>query len=223
MFRGFSRRRFSSLAGLIVIVGFVASGCAGTASIPGQSGAYHSEFEQAKAGDNSPYVIEMLADDQITDAEFAEAQAMVVSCLKKRGWDATWAPNDVGQLDQLSIATYSDMSVTSPDVIDCKAQWLGAAEWLYWSIKNNPNNEDFNGLIAACLVRSGFAPRGFTGKDLDELMAQSSTTSESESGQGDLQIEQFEDSEGSGPLLPDGSELYRPETMLCIMTPLAVK
>jgi len=219
------RRQGSRLLVVLTMFAVVSvSGCGQTQPVSVPGGAYHAEFEQAKSGNNSPYVAEMLADDQITDAEFTEAQAKVVTCLKELGWDASWAPNDVGLLDQLSIATSADVSTTLPDVLSCKAQWLGVAESLYWSVKNNPNNDDFNGLVAACLVRVGFAPRGFTGKDLEQLIAQSSAAhvigSEREP---EVVVDTSDESAGGGPLLPDGTQLYRPETAPCRITPLAVK
>jgi hypothetical protein len=161
----------------------------------------------------------MLADSLITDAEFAEAQSKVVTCMRDHGWDVAWTSDQAGQLSQLTVASTAEMSVIQPDLIVCKDQWLGVAEAVYWATKNNPKNEDFDGLVAACLVRNGFAPPGFTGKDLALLIQEASITSDIDLSEGSVVVENRDDIRE--PVLPDGKPLTRPETITCLITPLA--
>jgi len=68
-----------------------------------------------------------------------------------------------------------DENSEDPRVLACLDRWVGGIDWLYRAAVENPDNEDWNVLVAACLVRNGLAPKGFTGDDLAKLERQRST------------------------------------------------
>jgi hypothetical protein len=74
------------------------------------------------------------------------------------------APNDYQR------AILADGVITAAEVMDaCVDEWFGSLEGIYFLVFTNPNREDWNGLIAACLVRHGLVPEGFRGEDYAEL------------------------------------------------------
>jgi hypothetical protein len=107
----------------------------------------------------------------------------------------------------------------------CTSEWDGSISNLFFVMKTNPNNEKFSDLVAACLVRQGYAPDGFTGADFEELENQASETSYCSAGpdpdkEPDCKI--ISSVTNPDPDLPGGMKLYAPETEECRTTPLTV-
>jgi hypothetical protein len=87
-----SARRAAGIvcAVLAIITGIVLVVCAQTAGTTRAAGndanPHHVEFQQAMAESTSGYVISVLSDDKITDAEYSEAETMEAACLKEQGY-----------------------------------------------------------------------------------------------------------------------------------------
>lgn len=110
----------------------------------------------------------ILEDGEITAAEIKDAQGQVESCLGKAGVYGFYESDGFG-VNGLTIAT--DLSNAQSQAMDnCRAQWISGADNIYYNLVVNPNNEDFDALVAQCFVRNDLVAPGFTGKDYAELM-----------------------------------------------------
>ncbi|XBH20715.1 hypothetical protein V5R04_10805 [Jonesiaceae bacterium BS-20] len=172
---------------------------------------YAAEYAAALAGTNSDYVKAMLEDGEVTVAEIKDAQGQFISCLADAGIEGFFADTGFGY-DNLTIA--GELTIEQEDSeTECYIQWLGDAEGLFHSQVINPNNEDFDSLVAQCLVRKNLVPVGFTGKDFKELLEASTTAEILGAG------EKVVFSETSEIILPGGISLEDPDASLCTMNP----
>jgi hypothetical protein len=117
---------------------------------------------------DSPFVKEVLNDYFITDAEYAEARASVIACVTEAGIDASYVPQSE---TSWALAIVGEMTpAQAQKELQCSLDWMGPIEELYDRQVNNPENRDPFDIVAECLVREGFAPEGFTGKDYLEFV-----------------------------------------------------
>jgi hypothetical protein len=125
-------------------------------------------FREMISTSESPFIKEVLSDYYVTDAEYAEARARNLRCLTEAGIDAWYEP----QADaNWSLAIAGEMTSAQQDQeLHCSRRWMGPIWELYDRQRNNPENRDPFDLIAECLVREGFAPDGFTGRDYLEFI-----------------------------------------------------
>ena len=141
-----------------------------TGKVPDFTGPYASQFTTAYQNTSSDLARQILQDEQITESEFAEAQAALGKCLESQGYS--------------DIAFFPDggFSLTAPDGLseaagekimkECDASsGIGEVEPIYTSILVNPNNEDWDQLNVDCLIREGVVEPGFTKEDLDQWYA----------------------------------------------------
>lgn len=172
---------------------------------------YAAEYAAAMAGTTSDYVKAMLEDGEITAAEIKDAQGQFISCLATAGIQGSYDDTGFGY-DSLAIS-----GELTPEQEDsegkCYYLWLGDAAELFYKQVINPNNEDFDFLVAQCLVRKNLAPVGFTGKDLKELYDAQTTTETMGPGEELTFTEQFE------IFLPNGISLASPEASVCSSNP----
>lgn len=134
-----------------------------------ETAPYAAEYAAAMAGTNSDYVKTMLEDGEITAAEIKDAQGQFISCLATAGIQGVYDDTGFGY-EELTIA--GELTPEQEDSEgECHVLWLGDAAELFHKQTINPNNEDFDSLIAQCLVRNGLVEFGFTGQDYAELYA----------------------------------------------------
>ena len=198
------------------------SGC-GAAVTPAPS-PYAAEFEQAARAASSDYIRQILADGRVDAAELHDAQQHVVACLADAGIAAWYSANTWG-IDTLAVAG-DDTKDSLAAQARCLDQWMGGIEQLYWAEFANPDNQDWSGLVAACLVRVGEAPAGFTGTDYDELIrlntihVDSSTMTPDDDGI----IHVGTDGSGASPpgdgRIPGGGNLSDSKAVACTVVPL---
>lgn len=134
-------------------------------------GAYADEFAQELENAPNDYVREVLTDGVITHSEVQDAQSRVLDCASDAGFGGIllFVPNEptmhfeypAGSTQQAQDAAYNAIS-------ECEMQWFPFG-WLYWATVTNPNSEDWDDLVAKCLVRHGVVPSPFTGADLARL------------------------------------------------------
>ncbi|MDR0504689.1 MAG: hypothetical protein LBG70_02625 [Bifidobacteriaceae bacterium] len=130
------------------------------------------EFRDTLAIAKSDYVKAILADGVITEAELKDAQQHVIACLADGGVTARYVTGENGDT---GLET-ADLSEAQWEVnINCHNQWMGQIDALYYQIARNPYNEDFQALAAACLVRKGLAPKGFTASDYENFSRNNGT------------------------------------------------
>ena len=136
---------------------------------PEFSGPYAGAFRQAWSETSSPFVRSVIEDERITDQEWAEVGTRLSSCLEAAhivflGFEASGGygvdPGSLG-IDEASesLAKCEHESGESP---------IGS---LRLNSIINPDNVDFDELIAACLVDKGVAERGYTAEDYRDQAA----------------------------------------------------
>lgn len=190
------------LAGLVCL-----SGCTAEEKTDFR-GPYAAQVEQAYNSSSSSYIRGILADGTIDSFEINDAMRHVVECVSEAGFTISYT------LDNHSMQFESTTPEPSDEVlIGCQDEWLGEVGQLYWSMYTNPNNENGDGLVAACLVRKGLAPAEFTGTDYAEL-TQPETIIQ---GTGEV----FVAPEFAEIIIPGGGSLSDPEAVTCAITPLA--
>jgi hypothetical protein len=141
-------------------------------------GAYAQQFADAIARAPNDFVRSVLADGVITLAELQEAQSRTLACIAGSGLgiEAAYVPNAYGG-SNLAFDVFVEDVRNGPSeeqkqaVSDCEQQWIMYIDALYSMVVANPNNEDGNDLIAACLVRHNLVAPGFTGTDYAEVLA----------------------------------------------------
>jgi len=113
------------------------------------SGPWAEEFESAYNSTDSEFAKEVLADGQITDAEIAEVENAVISCMEEKGYTdvaikpdggATYAMDENGDVDK------GDSGMRA-----CEESAGFFALSLYYDIRVNPNNEEWDPLVVQCL------------------------------------------------------------------------
>lgn len=136
-------------------------------------GAYAAQFEQARQAATSDFERDVLADDEITRAEYEEAFQRYVDCMAGKGIA-------VGLYDQggqyfVSVAAEDDEAFQREESEEgggCVEGTTALISPLYVQILTNPNQEDHTELIVACLIDLGLADPSFTAEQWEELTAQ---------------------------------------------------
>lgn len=109
-------------------------------------------------------VREMLADEQVSDAEKQVVTDRFRNCLA--GHNIAFDDFKPGGGYDFSFPDSIDNETANRLADDCsRSEGVDAVIHLYFVTRNNPNNEDLSEEIAACLVRGGLVPSGFTGED----------------------------------------------------------
>ncbi|WP_297346659.1 hypothetical protein [uncultured Mobiluncus sp.] len=128
-------------------------------------GAYSAEIAQLLDGNSSTFVKNVLADGNISDEEAEEARSKYISCLSENGYEAQVSTDQYG-IKQ--VATVGDVPLQVED--KCSVDTRDVLS-LYDRMRENPQNEDLDDVLAACFVRHDLVPKDFTGKDLKTLQA----------------------------------------------------
>lgn len=196
------------------------AGCAQTKS----DNPYAADYAEAIANTESEYQKGILEDGVITAEEMRDAQQQTITCLKTAGISAKYSDDSGSGIFSLEYESSSEAdSVNDQEIVmGCTKQWIDDIEPLYYSQVTNPQNEDFDSLIAACLVRKEIAPAGFSGKDYKKLMEDNSksvTVSEEELADGTYMEELSEMTGQESIQIPGGKTLDEPDAVLCMMNP----
>ena len=236
------------LSGLVLAIGVVA-GCTLTgdetvASVE-EAGDENSRIPQAWDGhpwaemfdtaweNGNDFSRGALIDGEITASEVQEANARLVDCLESVGIRTQLESDPTTGLQQVTAWTYDDPELMA--IAETCYTGYGDIYWIYQMIVTNPNNEDWSTTIAACMVRHGFAPAGWTAHDFDELnRLNSSEVIDGRQYFDGIPAEEhpyasFDNEQNlwvvdpSAPIpeqkLPDGSELWNSEATNCISNP----
>ena len=148
--RGRRRRRLTLVAACVFFAGACGTEATEHSDDAGQfSGPWAEEFESAYDSADSEYVRRILADGQITDAEIAEVENAVISCMEEKGYTDVAIKSDGG-------ATYAmdengDVDKGDSGMRACEESAGFFALSLYYDIRVNPNNEEWDPLVVQCL------------------------------------------------------------------------
>jgi hypothetical protein len=193
-------------------LGICLSGCSASSKSSPDFNPYKAEFAQIMEQTRSDYVRKVLANGEISAAEFRETLDSEIKCMKDGGVDAIIDQSNSG----VGFIAYPSSQESLPAVLECENQWDGGIVQLYRSIVENPNNVPFVDLQAACLVKMGLAPKGFQGKDLQELHDLASEQTEYRE---DGTIVSQKPIVNPTPNLPNSVPLYSEQTEDCLNKP----
>lgn len=148
-----SRRRALVLwAGALLLLG--GAGCQTRPEASALRGTgYASEFEELRSSTDSDFLLQVLADDAISEAEVTEARSRFVDCISESGRLTATGLDDGGY-------EYTGSAIDSGDyqpIIDaCNEKTSADTITMYaLRLRENPENIDPNALIALCLVKKG--------------------------------------------------------------------
>lgn len=133
--------------------------CACSANIEeAPSSAWAHELQTAREevdGESSEaFVLQVLADDVVSDAEIEEAGIRMESCMHDRGYDTfSYRPRDQN-FGELGSPERWDAEAVESDRISCAKQTgSSVVSYLWSSMRSNPQNIDPNELFISCLKK----------------------------------------------------------------------
>jgi hypothetical protein len=138
-------------------------------------GDWSAEVEEARSRTRSTLDLKILADGKVTDAELSEAKSSFTTCMAGKGYSVEWADSSeefsVGHLGTAS-PDQGAMDAQEDAVRECDAKGAAQSVSLYYRIHRNPGHLDEREIMAACLVRVGAVPAGYSATDYErDLMA----------------------------------------------------
>ncbi len=222
-----SRRRMTTaakaLAGVLALAAL--AGCVGDepdyAVIPDT--LRDAEFRMAFEETESQFVRSILADGVIERAEVEEAVYRTHSCWAEAGIDATLNEDPDSGFFGLGLGPEFDLGDLGAEM-ECLDAWFGPIQHLYPEPVGNLALPQAEGdrLAAACLVRRGLAPVGFTGQMLDELMSAHAMTLGPDDPNPTFEDWEAHVEEVGHPIIPEtGVDLWGEEAGVCLMNPFA--
>ncbi|MET8528339.1 hypothetical protein [Micromonospora sp. NPDC005172] len=118
---------------------------------------YSAEIRRAAATATSDFEKEALSDSKVSRAEYEEAVSRFIECVRQKGVA-------IEKIDQFGYYIYE--TITAPNALaaqdECNKGTKAVIEPLYVSRLTNPNKADPNQLFAACLLKHGAAPAGYS-------------------------------------------------------------
>ncbi|MDR2929650.1 MAG: hypothetical protein LBV06_01885 [Propionibacteriaceae bacterium] len=211
------KREVTALVVATTLISAILAGCAGA---PEPVNPWAAEFEQAMEQAESDYTRSILADGVIDPSEIRDALSSTQACL-----DQAQVPATVNMDEHFHVSFRTEASTTvvqDQTMATCQSQWMDPVFALYARIQINPDNQDMNGLVAACLVRHDLAPDGFTAHDWEELWdsytipTDSETIIPDESGRSRSTLT----THNPEAFLPGGVSITDPRVSRCRTTPL---
>lgn len=148
-------------------------------------------------------------DDVISDEEFREVRQRYVDCLSNAGM----------QVKALADGSYEFATPPTPeqDVAErqCSLETTMSIEALYYSIRTNPQNEDFSLLTVKCLQKQEVVDASFTKQDWDQFVSAFAAVAGGGGGEA-------APPEADLPTLPGGIEMDDPRVQECSTNPLGL-
>lgn len=130
---------------------------------PAFTGPNAGDFESAWRATDSEFVRGIIADEQISDQEWAEVTDRLRSCIADQGMDFTGFNRD---------RSYGvDLGDTEPEkadalLLECEKEsgehWAG---YLRWVVAENPQGQPIEELMTDCLIRAGVVESSYTPQD----------------------------------------------------------
>ncbi|MDO5676342.1 MAG: hypothetical protein Q4G35_02405 [Propionibacteriaceae bacterium] len=154
------------MAFAVLLLALVGCGSSGEPQPTGSG--WSAEFEQARADATSDFARAALADDEISESEYQEAQGRFVQCLADAGFPgATFDANGGSSIPDEGYT--ADQINTARQECDASTDFA-LLQSLYLGVRMNPSNVNPSVLIADCLVRRGVVDQGYSGSDFERDM-----------------------------------------------------
>lgn len=158
-----------------ILLAVVAAGCS-TAETPSSadgtlagpdspdfSGPFAAEFTQAWEDSDSEFVRQVIADEQITEREWAEVESRMASCFADAG--ATFeghTPQGGYAAQKNSLSSERMNEVMASCEVTSGEHLIG---FLWFSAQKNPQNVPPEIIITECMVRTGVVAPDYTSED----------------------------------------------------------
>lgn len=129
--------------------------------------AWSAQIKEAEASSSSDLEKAILHDGMITAAEAAAARGAFSACMAAYGFQVEWeGDSDAHAVRQgTSPPTPEEMANLGKREAECTKSTPMLALSLYYQMRRNPQKQDEFTIIAACLVRKGVMPAGYTATD----------------------------------------------------------
>lgn len=193
---------------------------------PSDSGAnpWHKEFAAAKLRleeqkQDGQFQISVMEDGEITKEEFEEAQSKFVKCMADSGYTGIIADENGTQYD---ADVLTDPVFQEADR-DCSAQYTSEIGGLYHNAKRNPNNEDPDKLMLACLKRSGLVPEEYTISEMKQVEEAFDEVMPVFEGKGHTPKDFYQPIREPDVTLPNGLQWNDSKLAACHINPLGVE
>ncbi|RXR25719.1 hypothetical protein EQW78_11950 [Oerskovia turbata] len=179
---------------LVAVAVMAVPGCA-----PGpeeEENPYAAEFASARNAATTDTGRKILEDDVITAAEYQEVEEASVQCMRDQGLGVTI--EDGGGVTIGKEGWTMDTPQAESDAISAQVDAVRAECWakfdmgvlhLYWELRRNPENVDFNQAIAGCMVRGGHRDEGYDKEAYTEELARYSITLKAAADGTDVEVE----------------------------------
>ena len=145
----------------------VATGGAHNESNTG-AGPWSSQLKEAASNASSELERKILDDGTITAAEVAVAKQSFSSCLAAQGVTVSWEPDADAYSVGFPVAgtpSSDEMKKMEDQQRTCALASATNVISLYYQMRRNPQKQDEFTIIAACLVRKGVMPAGYSASD----------------------------------------------------------
>jgi len=212
-----SRSRTAKYLPLITLGCIITVGACSRAEF-GEANPWGREISDAKQWFDSEFIHGVLDDGIITESEVHEVRTRIVDCLTYAGIPAQFVSDPLGQI---TLTINGALTALQHEIqLDCESEWGGPILGLHHQMTVNPNNEDWDTITAACLVRNGLAPSGFTAHDLAEVTAIGSLRIDTRT-MSDEEIQAAIDAHDWSiqGFLPNGLPPNDPPALLCSLDP----
>ncbi|REJ06380.1 hypothetical protein DY023_06260 [Microbacterium bovistercoris] len=131
--------------------------------MPSFSGAYKSEFEQAWNESESDFVHEVIADQEITDEEWAEVATRISKCVESKGMTFKGFLDDGGYEVDTGSLSGDEANALLPACEDESGEtWLNH---LRRQLASNPDNTPAEERVVQCLIRNSVVAGDYTAED----------------------------------------------------------
>jgi len=150
-----------------------ACGNGGADNAAGEARGWADEIARLYQEATTDFTRQILSDGVITSAEAQEARMRVNECLAQHDslvgemneeGATEWMVNpDIRFPDDASWMAASDAAFEA--ALECLARWDAGVVGQYLMMRSNPNNDPWDELTVACLIRHELVPPGFTTAD----------------------------------------------------------
>lgn len=133
-----------------------------SAPVPEFQGPYAGELRVAWVNSTSDLQRKALQDGTLSEAEVAAMDDQMHQCLSTNG--AVFI--QIGREGSLGVKFPPQMESQTDDIVQARTEVVyGPLQLLERQLRRNPLHEDEHALMAACLVRVGLAPAGYSAED----------------------------------------------------------
>lgn len=153
-----TRRLAAAGVGCVLILSLLAA----SAGAVTDDDPYRARYQDALRSATSDFERAVLADGEVTRAEYEEAVGRYVSCMADSGIEV--GLHEQGGYYTYSFAKTQDVFTTSDRCAEGSTLLVAG---LYIAQLTNPGAEDYDELIVACLIRAGLVEASYSAAQLD--------------------------------------------------------